>query len=361
MSWRLISELRAARKHIWPQYLSEGERDFLRSITACIDQQRKIRQRNGCILWALLETFQDSLCKEVYDKVYGFIGLSSDCDTQKIPVDYSRSVTQLYEDAMRFYHDRFRGETGIEPPHSPQLPNLSEFLQRLLLKPGIESGLAPSPPCSAPGCLVVEISAIRVLVIEQFLEEQQPALYGASELAGFLRGNTPYSHLRHWRGLIGPSSGEVHGVQDSRAALFCHVEIGRALVISDSTTTTQKEIFLARPPTRSAFARNDRYVIGVAPAGSQPGDLVCTFLESHLALVFRSTSATRTSPMDGPSYEVLHGGAFALVGRAVVDPSTDENHHPFKAVLQPDKTVDVVQTDTSSAPEKEDLGPRWSS
>ncbi|KAK4238448.1 heterokaryon incompatibility protein-domain-containing protein [Achaetomium macrosporum] len=182
--WKLISELRTARKHIWPQYLSQGERAFMRSVTARIDQQREMRWRNGSVLWTLLETFQDSLCKEIHDRVYGFIGLASDCNGQKIPVDYSKSVSQLYEDVMRFHHEKFRGHTGIEPPHGSQLARLSEFLHRLL-GPGLEAESAPSLSCSVPGSLV-EITATRVVVIEEFLDSKRAAAYRASELANFL-------------------------------------------------------------------------------------------------------------------------------------------------------------------------------
>ncbi|KAK4238447.1 hypothetical protein C8A03DRAFT_33534 [Achaetomium macrosporum] len=112
-----------------------------------------------------------------------------------------------------------------------------------------------------------------------------------------------------------------------------------------------KMVFSARPPIHSAFATHDRYVIGVGPAEAQLGDIVCTFLDSRLALVFRPTSATRRLPMDGPGYEVLHGGGFTLVGRAIVDLSTDEDRHPYKALLNPDKAIEVVQTDTSSISE----------
>jgi hypothetical protein len=321
--------------------------------------------RNGCVLWELLETFRDSLCKEIHDKVYGFLGLSSDCDAQRIPVDYLESVFEIYEDVMRFYHSKFRGRTGIEPPLGAQLARLSEFLQELLGL-GHRSELAPPFACPMPRSSVVEISATRVFVIEGFLDAKLAAPYRASDLAEFLQGTIPYSHLGHWRGVVSPDVGEVYAIRNSQAALLCHVEINQAVAISANSTANasavarNKRVFYARPPTPAthiASAVRNRYVIGICPEGSQLGDVACTFLESRLAKVFRPTSAT-THALNEPGYGGLHGGGFVLVGRAVLDLSSDENLHPYRALLNPDKTVDVVhvQTDTTSDWEQD---PPW--
>ncbi|KAK4112969.1 hypothetical protein N656DRAFT_636210 [Canariomyces notabilis] len=316
-----------------------------------------MRKRNGCVLWRLLETFRDSLCKEIHDKVYGFLGLFSDCDAQRIPVDYPKSVFEIYEDVMCFYHSKFRGRTGIEPPLGAQLARLSEFLQELLGL-GHGSELAPPFACSMPRSSIVEISATRVFVVEGFLDAKLAVPYRALELAEFLQGTIPYSHLGHWRSVISPDVGEVYAIRNSQAALLCHVEISQAVVISANSTANasavarNKRVFYARPPTPAthiASTVRNRYVIGICPGGSRLGDVACTFLESRLALVFRPASAT-THALNEPGHRGLHGGGFVLVGRAVVDLSSDENLHPYRALLNPDKTVDViqVQTDTTS-------------
>ncbi|KAH6614475.1 heterokaryon incompatibility protein-domain-containing protein [Chaetomium sp. MPI-SDFR-AT-0129] len=344
--WKYVSELRMARKqHIWPQYLSHGERTFIRSVPACIDDQRERRQKIGCILWSLLETFQESLCQEIHDRVYGFIGLSSDCDGQGILVDYSKSVSQLYEDVMRFYHDKFKGQPGIGPPHGPQLVKLSEFLHQLL-GPGLATEFASSTLRSMPESLV-EISATRVVVIEQFLDSKLAEKYKASNLARFLQGIIPYSHLGHWRDLVSPNISEVHAIRNSASALLCHIGIGR-MVPNINRVVGTKMLFLAYPSRQSASevhygSVGDGAVIGVAPEGTRLGDIVCTFLESRLALVFRPTSATTSSPGDGSGYKVLQGGSFSLVGRAIVDLLGGEEHQRYKTVLNPDKTVEIVQ------------------
>ena len=341
--WKYISELRTARRHVWPQYLARGEREFLRSTPAAIDRQREAHRKGGCVLWVLLEAFQESLCREVHDRVYGFIGLSSDCGGRGIVVDYGKSVGEVYEDVMRFYDGRFNGEASAGPPRGPQLVSLSEFLHRLL-GPGLEA------PGRALGSPAVETSAARVVIIEEFLDAGQAGVYRASEMANFLDGKIPYSHLGRWREFVSPGLGEVHTINNGIAALYCHFGVGRPIT-NTGRPLKRKHLFLARPPRRAAGrAGYSRYVIGVAPEGTRLGDLVCTYLETKVALVFRPTLAVRSIPMDGPGYEVLHGGGFALVGRAVVDLSTDQDRQPYEVKLNSDKTVETVQTKDSEHP-----------
>ncbi|KAK4102524.1 HET-domain-containing protein [Parathielavia hyrcaniae] len=343
--WKYLSVLRVARKHIWPQYHSQGERVFMRSTPARIDYQRESRRKkDGCGLWALLEAFQDSMCREVHDRVYGFIGLSSDCDGQSIPADYSKSVLQLYEDVMRFHRDKFRAQMGSEgPPQGPQLVRLSEFLHRLL-GPSLEAESVSSLSRRIPESLM-DISATRMLIIQQFLDADLAEKYRASELHDFLQGRIPYSHLGPWRDYVSPGVDEVHAIRGSRAVLLSRVEIAR-LPIQTKQVLTTKMPFLAHPPRQSynPYVVDHRYVVGVAPEGTQLGDVVCTFLASRLALVFRPTSAISSPLMGGSSSEKPQGAGFALVGRAVVDLSSDEAGQPFQIVLKADKTVETVQT-----------------
>jgi hypothetical protein len=220
---------------------------------------------------------------------------------------------------------------------------LSEFLHKLL-GPGLEV------PQRALGSLTVETSAARVVVIEEFLDVGQAEVYRATEMSDFLNGIIPYSHLGRWREFVSPGLGEVHAVTNGKAALYCHFGVGRS-VISTGRPIDKRRLFLARPPRRTAGrAGYSRYVIGVAPEGSQLGDLVCTFVQTQVALVFTPTAAVRSIPMDEPGFEVLHGGGFTLVGRAVVDISTDQDRQPYEAKVNADKTVETIETKESERP-----------
>ncbi|KAK4032414.1 heterokaryon incompatibility protein-domain-containing protein [Parachaetomium inaequale] len=307
--WKYISELRTSRKHIWPHYLSRGEAAFLESTPVRLDRQRRTHQEEGGHgLWLLLEAFQDSLCKEIHDKVYGFLGLANDCGERGFPVDYSKSVFELYEDVIRLYHDRFQRKTA---PHSPQLINLSEFLCRLL-GPGLVAKHALPLSSHLPDPMV-RITATSVMVIHRFLAGD---------------------------GFVSPGVGEIHPIRNSRAALLCHVAIGRKATGTGRMVGT-KMMFVAEPLTQ--LGGN---VKGVAPEGTQLGDIVCTFVGSRVALIFRPTSATRRYPMDGPGYEVLEGQGSTLVGtlvgRAIFD--SDFAQRQYNRSLNPDKTVEIDLT-----------------
>jgi hypothetical protein len=106
--WQYISHLRTTRMHVWPEYQSLGERAFMRSLPARIDHQKEMKQKKGCILWTLLENFKHSNCQEVHDKVYGFLGLSTDCTGDGLEIDYTKIVDELYRDIILFYFETFR-------------------------------------------------------------------------------------------------------------------------------------------------------------------------------------------------------------------------------------------------------------
>jgi hypothetical protein len=52
--WSYISQVRKTRNHIWTTYLSCGELDFRRSLTAQLDDARVTSRTKGCSLWTLL-------------------------------------------------------------------------------------------------------------------------------------------------------------------------------------------------------------------------------------------------------------------------------------------------------------------
>lgn len=48
-----------------------------------------------------METCKDSLCEEPRDKVYGYVGIAHDSQDGSFPIDYSKSLFELYEDVIR--------------------------------------------------------------------------------------------------------------------------------------------------------------------------------------------------------------------------------------------------------------------
>jgi hypothetical protein len=49
---------------------------------------------------------KNSLCTDPRDKVYGLLGLATDCQCDELAVDYSKSLHEVYMDVLRLYSER---------------------------------------------------------------------------------------------------------------------------------------------------------------------------------------------------------------------------------------------------------------
>ncbi|KAE9367276.1 HET-domain-containing protein, partial [Stipitochalara longipes BDJ] len=67
-----------------------------------LSHSRQGRHGDSFLLANLMETCKDSLCEEPRDKVYGYLGIAHDCQDGSLPIDYSKSLFELYEDVVRF-------------------------------------------------------------------------------------------------------------------------------------------------------------------------------------------------------------------------------------------------------------------
>jgi hypothetical protein len=81
--------------------------DLQKSLASQLVQQRNARGALSCFLKELLEAFKDSSCLDSRDKVYGLLGLADDCQDGTLTADYSKSLFDVYEDVIRFQHQRF--------------------------------------------------------------------------------------------------------------------------------------------------------------------------------------------------------------------------------------------------------------
>ncbi|KAK0610783.1 heterokaryon incompatibility protein-domain-containing protein [Immersiella caudata] len=284
--WPYLSDLRKARTHVWTKYLSDGERAFMRSYPARIDQQRTNRQKNGAVLWVLLENFQDSACKDFHDRVYGLLALSTDCGNRGIPVDYSSTPYQLYRDIMLFYHDWYQRQS--HPSAGAQLMQLNEFLQQFLrlyhyhdLTRSAAQALCAARPIRIPAC--------NILVIEKLID--------ASAIGPFVIGGSVKDHegvsqslarnlKRQW--ILGPGRSKIfssEAIGGVAGFAVCHVDIP-AFDFGAAEPVEEPCLFVAKPIVGSIAPGSSAFV-GVAPRGSMPGDLVCSFVESSVTLILR--------------------------------------------------------------------------
>ena len=340
--WQYITELRKVRKHVWPQYQSHGERTFMRSLPAKIDQQKELRATQGCVLWTLMESFRNSQCQDYHDKVYGFLGLSTDCDGDLIVVDYTKSVADLHTDVLMLYFDLFM-RSG-QSPHTPQLVSLSEFLHTLLPReshPGVKQddivmlehqvgdlSISPSARSGARQPFELIVSATEVYTIMGFSADLFQAVPDLGLIHEFLEGTIPYSHLGHWRNHLDSHVERVRTFENANA--FIRLPRTLANVTHRPTETLQRgrpALFRAKPQgSRSKDESEDIY--GIAPAGVCEGDLIHTFIESDTALIFQrpdwykpksSRSGTTSTPLADTLVGSFRGGREGyLIGRAVV-------------------------------------------
>jgi len=90
--------------------------------------QREGLHGDSYLLANLMEACKDSLCEEPRDKVYGFIGIAHDCQDGSLPVDYGKSLFELYEDVVRFQYRSYRS-TNFKPK---TIVHFSQLVQQLL-------------------------------------------------------------------------------------------------------------------------------------------------------------------------------------------------------------------------------------
>jgi Heterokaryon incompatibility protein (HET) len=77
---------------------------YRNSAPMLLDQQLRAKYERGHTLQHLLELHQESVCKVPHDKIYGFVGLATDC--YKFPIDYKRSLLEVWKDTMSFVSAR---------------------------------------------------------------------------------------------------------------------------------------------------------------------------------------------------------------------------------------------------------------
>jgi hypothetical protein len=90
-----------------------------------LSHQREGRHGDSFLLANLMETCKESLCEEPRDKVYGYVGIAHDCQDGSFPIDYSKSLFELYEDVVRFQYRSVKLNAKI-------IVHFSQLVQRLL-------------------------------------------------------------------------------------------------------------------------------------------------------------------------------------------------------------------------------------
>ena len=339
--WRYISSLREALNNVWTVNLSSGEFDFRLSPIAQLDDARAVCKTKGCSLWTLLEKFRDSQCHDVHDKIYGFLGLASDCNSNDMPIDYSKSVGQLLKDVIWLQHEKFCKDKSS--PNAAQLMAFSHYLQEYLIDhpgAGIEIRQVHSPnayPMTRPQ---LSISASALLKITGIPTPDQAHKYRASELMQFLRGELPYSHLSFWREKIDPELNTVYALDSPQSSATVRHDLKLNATIAEQPLKNDAPFVVVAEHlalgTRTAKQGvHDSIVIAIVPPGMRYGDMICTFVGCEVALVLRPASPNINK--------------WSVVGRAHLDYVHLDMISTIRFQLDADKTIERITSNETAA------------
>ncbi|KAF2011925.1 HET-domain-containing protein, partial [Aaosphaeria arxii CBS 175.79] len=64
------------------------------------DRHLRLKYEHNQTLLFLLKAYRSSKCKDPRDKIYGFVGLASDC--HRFPIDYSKTTYEVWKDTVTF-------------------------------------------------------------------------------------------------------------------------------------------------------------------------------------------------------------------------------------------------------------------
>lgn len=96
-----------------------------------LQKQIELKCTDGHKRYTLLGSHQDALCKDLYDKVYGFIGLASDT-IQGFPMDYKKTLFEVWVDTVLF-----KNSDKGSPQHD--IMQFSRLVKKLLGAPVVQN------------------------------------------------------------------------------------------------------------------------------------------------------------------------------------------------------------------------------
>jgi hypothetical protein len=190
------------------------------------------------------------------------------------------------------------------------------------------------------------------MVIDSFPSSEEAKRYQASELVDFVQGKIPYSHLGYWRDLVDSDLNGVHTINTSLTyATAKHRHERRP---GPFQKAERPSVFVA-VPMQEILANNQRDIVGIAPYGSQIGDVVLSFVDSRIALIMRATTL-ENSAISQQRHEVDYL-RYRLIGRASVFSSHMQTTLHVRSQLAADKNVETIKTVKSVMSTSFDLNP----
>jgi len=310
-------------------------------------QQRDDKHRSR--LERLLSDFNGAKCKEPRDKIYGLLGLAKDCPVNKIKVDYKKPMFELFEEVVRvFYHHTTPSEPEFPPniDRSMRLAQFSQMIQKSLVMNASSTNLRRGRTISnstmcARGIIagsVLHVGPLCSGIVSTYLEyqlwtesfaeyyHQEQDLEKVRELFEMY-----YDKLLKWP-------------KDSLTAKYRKIDsditwgkLCSEFWLDGLQKSTQDQQFPI-PTTSTTFENGpntgsgphlflaDNFMMGLAPPGTRPSDLICRFWKTKVAAVMRRVEGT---------------DRFEVIGRANVVSYQHWGHE--KAVMNVHMDIETIR------------------
>jgi hypothetical protein len=302
-------------------------------------------QQPAFVLRTLLETCERSLCQDPRDKVYGLLGLASNVKDDDLPVDYSKSMFELFWDVVWFTYKQ--GEGSATPMlRKAELIGFSQLMQRSLGGPfsvdtKFHGYMCATKPRSLPlVCLCGSVTGT-VLVLEFGDSEPGAALYQnqAETLKQCFRGQARQSSTAD---MVAAALEQLQHVNRDRLRPFTTNYSYGTTDFQDSYHAQQQNTRPKRPVSPSPTAQpvlfvEDSGLIGLASRNVRSDDLLVQFQNCDIAAIIRQCGDNEAE--------------FRLVSRAVVARKFDEKRKTvsessaelFKYAVPDNSTINMKQ------------------
>jgi len=286
-----------------------------RSFAGHLDSQRYARRINrlpATGLKSLLATCETSYCQDPRDKIYGILGLASDISKNKISVDYSKSLFEIWEDVVR--------QNAIQDGDDVHTVHFAQFVQRVILGP-LSANSEPRDieipaleeckfnKISLSGIVMGEIAASDVKPEDLYRREEDllqyennrknPEYQKSSLHSSEVDPKITYSFLHEWGRAWRQLWVADHGVIADSVFTTCNIATGKNTKETSGAIARRLSIFKVR---KTASAQSFTH-LGIASSLARPGDFLCRFEHSDITTILRTS-----------------GKEYNLICRALVSP-----------------------------------------
>lgn len=341
---RNLTVMTGAQTFTWAEFISQikSSPELKDSIPMRLHRQIEQKYTDGHKLQTLLENYQNALCKDPRDKVYGFIGLASDT-LEGFPMDYRKTLFEVWKDTMMFKnadietsrHDIMRfgklvrktlGGKGIATEEeirqdiSLRLDAAAEIIDRN------ERPLWPTT-ISIPGLLIGRINYLGPSYVEIISDLKQTAVWRSN-----INKYIPEYERAHTRERSDVFLQDLEEMEDEDLRVIVDYDCGKMMSLISWKIDSKPEsiVMVERNCSTQAFdsrsvgspgvsrlfllggrSSSERPTInmGLAPSSARPGDFVCQIHALEKAVVVRYD----------PAAELL-----ILVGTAALPRNRDE-------------------------------------